>query len=118
MLQFNAALQTWLEVKVAAGGIWGNFKVVMSGVDVPGEGEHKIMDWIRQHREEGLSRRHCIYSPDADIFMLSLITHEPYTMILRERVTFGNKKEPERKTAPVLQNPLVLVFMNIFREYL
>ena len=57
-------------------------EVVFSGPDVPGEGEHKVMDMIRkiQKEEKELAeldptfepkqKRHCMYGLDADLIML------------------------------------------------
>ena len=61
--------------------------VLFSGHEVPGEGEHKIMQHIREARgrgELGKATAHCTYGNVTDLIMLGLVTHEPPFTQLRE----------------------------------
>jgi len=90
---------------------------VYSGGDVPGEGEHKILRYIRNNKNEP-NTTHCIYGLDADLILLGLITHEPHVILLREEVKLGSVRSlPEREYAgdpPKFQ----ILYLNVLREYL
>ena len=59
------------------------YTVVINDVSIVGEGEHKL---IRCIAREKVYRSFCIYSPDADLIMLSLTLCKKGITILRENV--------------------------------
>lgn len=50
--------------------------IIVSGSDKAGEGEHKLFEYIRLHKEKHLTETTVIYGLDADLIMLS-INHLP-----------------------------------------
>ena len=64
-------------------------KIILSDSNVPGEGEHKILDYIRENKEEKMID--AIYGLDGDLIMLCIITGKEKVFLLRESIEFGNK---------------------------
>ncbi|CAH0489278.1 unnamed protein product [Peronospora farinosa] len=72
--------------------LWARLEVFFSGSEVPGEGEHKIVEFIRHRKMASnyeANMRHCMYGSDADLMLLGLMTHEPHFTLVRETVVWG-----------------------------
>ncbi|KAF9206012.1 hypothetical protein BGZ49_003157 [Haplosporangium sp. Z 27] len=118
MKRLSEQLKYFIAKKVTEDANWRNVKVILSGHEVPGEGEHKIMEYIRlskAQKEYNPNTRHCLYGLDADLIMLGLLSHEPHFALLREEVTFG--KSNKKKGSIDTQN-FFLMHLSLLREYL
>ncbi|KAG8528197.1 uncharacterized protein KY384_007114 [Bacidia gigantensis] len=90
-----ASLRYWCAYKANTDPGWAKLKVIISDATVPGEGEHKIMQFVRSQRsspKHDPNTKHVIYGLDADLIMLGLATHEPHFRVLREDVFFQESK--------------------------
>jgi 5'-3' exonuclease len=89
MHRLSTALKTYIVQRQNNEANWQNLTIIFSDASVPGEGEHKILDFIRSQRAQpgyNPNKRHCIYGADADLIMLGLSTHELHFFVLRECV--------------------------------
>lgn len=124
----TAHIQHFLQRKVSQDPAWKNLTIVFSGPNVPGEGEHKILQFMREQRYDFECQqqakqqetknnkevavadltvdplayhpnlRHCIMGQDGDLIMLGLLTHEPNLVLLREQVSFDMKLKEQAAT--------------------
>ena len=72
------------------------FKIILSDGSVPGEGEHKILDFIRNLRFRGDYRpnaRHLLFSNDADMIFLTLLLHERNAYLMRDLPVPRNRRD-------------------------
>ena len=90
--QFMAGLAAHLRrvvpQRLATDPAWRGLSVVLSDAAVPGEGEHKVVDYIRRQRTHPSydpNTRHVLVGDDADLIMLGLATHEAHFAIVRTR---------------------------------
>ena len=142
-----ASLRYWCAYKSNTDPAWAKLKVIISDASVPGEGEHKIMQFIRSQRsspKHDPNTRHVIYGLDADLIMLGLATHEPHFRVLREDVFFQESKartchicgqkghiaeackglaapkegEFDEKDKALADKPFIWLHVSILREYL
>ena len=141
------SLRYWCQYKLNTDPGWAKMKIIISDATVPGEGEHKIMSFVRSQRaspDHDPNTRHVIYGLDADLIMLGLATHEPHFRVLREDVFFQDAKartckicgqkghearnckgeakekdgEHDEKDKELTQKPFIWLHVAILREYL
>eukprot|EP01119_Soliformovum_irregulare_P010105 TRINITY_DN246_c11_g1_i1.p1 TRINITY_DN246_c11_g1~~TRINITY_DN246_c11_g1_i1.p1 ORF type:complete len:1228 (-),score=492.18 TRINITY_DN246_c11_g1_i1:74-3757(-) len=115
MQKLTEHLRFFVDRKVSTDRKWKDIQVIVSGSQVPGEGEHKIAEYIRKAKTKAdydPATSHCLYGLDADLIMLALATHEPYFTLIREEVS-GKTRKNER-------TPTNFEFLSIslLREYL
>lgn len=128
------ALRYWTAYKLSSDPGWKDLQIIISDATVPGEGEHKIMNFIRSQRsdiEYDPNTKHAIYGLDADLIFLGLATHEPHFRVLREDVFAQdnrvmslqekmNLSEEHRKIIEEKESkkPFLWLNINVLREYL
>lgn len=125
MAKVSEIIKYFIQKKIKEDPIWRNLRVIFSGHEIPGEGEHKIMEHIRMMKNQPdyqPNTRHCIYGQDADLLMLGLVTHEPHFTILREVVDFGGGFQSKNVLKTVKkftkESDFQLLHLSVLREYL
>ncbi|KAG8529794.1 uncharacterized protein KY384_005275 [Bacidia gigantensis] len=120
MAKLTKQLKYFINKKISEDADWQGVDIVLSGHEVPGEGEHKIMEYIRLAKAQpdyDANIRHCLYGLDADLIMLGLLSHDPHFCLLREEVSFGNRNK-EKKSKELEHQNFYLLHLCIVREYL
>jgi 5'-3' exonuclease len=124
---FTKHLEHFVKHKLSTDPKWKDLTIIFSGPNVPGEGEHKIMQFIRQQKQRpdyDANLRHCIMGQDGDLVMLGLATHEPNMVLLRERVIFNMTKRrlmdaSTQSLDAYIHNPhFEFLHMGVLRDYL
>ncbi|UJR23621.1 hypothetical protein I4U23_026607 [Adineta vaga] len=146
MSKLAECLRYYIKHRMNTNPAWRSVKVILSDANVPGEGEHKIMDYIRRQRaqpDHDPNTHHVLCGADADLIMLGLATHEPYFTIIREEFKpfkprpcelcgqFGHSlkeckgiakekfgKNDELAPLQVQETQYIFVRLSVLREYL
>ena len=145
MHKLSDFLRFYITDRINRGGeAWKRCAVILSDASEPGEGEHKIMAYIRQQRTQpgyNPNLRHVLHGLDADLIMLGLALHESHFTVLREEVLLGRARSQGSKVAHYqatydtlksnggieaipeekrwcYTKPLVLCQISVLREYL
>ncbi|KAF7596557.1 hypothetical protein BBP40_000957 [Aspergillus hancockii] len=119
MAKLTEQLKYFINKKISEDKDWQGVEIVLSGHETPGEGEHKIMEYIRHSKAQpgyDPNVRHCLYGLDADLIMLGLLSHDPHFCLLREEVTFG--RQVQKKPKELEHQNFYLLHLSMVREYL
>ncbi|XP_072264021.1 5'-3' exoribonuclease 1 [Pyxicephalus adspersus] len=120
MARLHEHLKYFVNMKISTDKTWEGVRIYLSGHETPGEGEHKIMEFIRSEKakpDHNPNTRHCLYGLDADLIMLGLTSHEVHFSLLREEVRFGGKKNQKRVSTPE-ETTFHLLHLSLMREYI
>ncbi|XP_053203479.1 5'-3' exoribonuclease 2 homolog [Panonychus citri] len=150
MINLSIALQSWINKKLdhscndeESNSLWHkDLLVILSDASAPGEGEHKIMEYIRRQRSKesyDANLSHCLCGADADLIMLGLATHELNFTIIREEFVpnqprpcdicgqyghemkecEGKPHDPTEEVPACPSEPgFIFIRLNVLREYL
>ena len=83
-------------------------KTIISDASEPGEGEHKITQYLKHNCQENNLKMYSIYGLDADLIMLSMVSGISSIHLLREAVHFGK----------VDKNTLLLLNIDLLKYHL
>ena len=67
---------------------WSQIAVIFLDANVPEEGDHKIVNFIRWQRRQPnyqLNTKHVLCGSDADLILFGLATHETSVTVVREQ---------------------------------
>lgn len=145
MINLSEALRKWIDEKLSPqvnDELWPkDMVIILSDASVPGEGEHKIMDYIRKQKAQDTYNHnltHCLLGADADLIMLGLATHEMSFTILREEFVpnqprpcdicsqyghsmdecEGDARNPDDPEITLTASGFIFIRLNVLREYL
>lgn len=121
---FMTALTSYLEHEFrecvnSSHPLFKNLTILFSPCCSPGEGEHKIIAFLRAQRRDPTynpNMSHCMYGGDADLILLGLGTHEPRFHILREAIPPPGVRSS--RTQPGTFEKFEIVNLGVLRAYL
>lgn len=93
---------------------FGNITVIIDDYSIPGEGEHKILQYIKMLETENSKDKLVVYSPDADMIILCL-QYEGDIYNIRER---DPKRKEDKELYPSDEVKNIIFSVNKYRSAL
>ena len=93
MFELTKYINYRIRLEMQRNDLLRKIKIYFDPQNRPGEGEHKILDFIRKNVNEHRNfskESHCIYGPDGDLIMLTLATYLDNIYLFRENMRFEN----------------------------
>lgn len=91
MIKLHHKIQQWAEEYAKKNKI----EIIYSSCYTPTEGEHKLLQFIRNNKKEGYEYTYITYGLDADLIFLILSTGINNTFLLREAYQFDKKAKDD-----------------------
>lgn len=82
----NTKIRERMNTNNRYGGLWKGIQVYFSPPSVSGEGEHKVLNYVRDNYKKFSKEKTMLYGPDGDLIMLGLATYCDNFHIVREYV--------------------------------
>lgn len=106
----------FIEIRRSESSIWRKPDIIYSSHRVPGEGEHKIVEFLRGKPKTNLV--HMIFSPDADVmFLASSISKDTIYILRTIDSSFYDKYDSPQDTSPdsffVIHVPILMELLSI-----
>jgi 5'-3' exonuclease len=89
MDKFHNKILDWIKTK-------NDITIIYSSSNVPGEGEHKLLDFIKSNNKKNLDFSYITYGLDADLIFLMLVTKLDRVYLLREAQQFDSKESKDK----------------------
>ena len=85
MDKLTKSILQWLKTK--------STHIIFSSANTPSEGEHKLLQFIRNRQKKNIKNKYIIYGLDADLIFLALSTNANHMYLLREAVHLQKDKK-------------------------
>ena len=117
--EFMKKLTESIRNHIATSKLYQNVKVIFSDASIPGEGEHKILKYVKENPASD-DMNTLIYGLDGDLIMLSLVSEEVNLYLVRESAQYGGyaKEHEGHKYLFLNIDNLRLALLNEFQEYM
>jgi len=116
--EFMSKLSDAIKAHISRSEIYKNKKIIFSNSNVPLEGEHKILEYIKLNPSKN-DQNTIIYGLDGDLIMLSLVSKEDDIYLLREAKEYGSYALIHNNNPYLYMdiNNLRYALMNSFKVY-